>query len=73
MKIEYNAVLPPENKRFQCRKCGSRFIAEKDEWEVEQEHSYLPPTYVSFCPICGEKVKQQKQTEGRFIPRLSEE
>lgn len=31
MKIEYNPNLPPQACRFQCKKCGTRFIAEEDE------------------------------------------
>lgn len=55
MKIEYNPILPPQNKRFECHKCGSRFIAEgKDkEWFVKNAPAYLPPTYIAYCPICG--------------------
>lgn len=55
MKIEYNPNLPPQACRFQCKECGTRFIAEEDEWFEEQEYRYLPPYFVAYCPVCGSR------------------
>lgn len=60
MEIEYKGILPPQNKRFNCLNCGSRFIAEgKDnEWFIKEAPKYLPPTYIAYCPICGAECHQ---------------
>ena len=59
MKIEYNAVLPPENKRFCCKHCNSRWIAEGEgkEWFIKNTPKYLSETYISYCPICGAETR----------------
>ena len=60
MIVEYNAVLPPQNKRFKCNSCGSQWIAEGegDEWFIKPS-KYIDGTeqYISYCPICGAEAR----------------
>lgn len=59
MQIEYKGQLPLENKRFECFKCGSRFVAEGegDEWFVRSTSNTLGKVYIAYCPICGSECR----------------
>ncbi len=43
-----------EIKRFNCRKCGCIFDAEKEEYKVSSQ--YNEEYYSCICPTCGNNV-----------------
>ena len=60
MKIEYDARVPQGARRYTCRKCGSRYLAEKEgiDWFEKNRPKYLGIEYISYCPCCGTENKQ---------------
>lgn len=60
MIIERNGVLPQDNRRFTCKKCGSQFIAEGEgkEWFIKPGKYEGTSQYIAYCPICGHEIKE---------------
>ena len=54
MKIIKKGVIPKQTKEFTCRFCDTVFEAEKGEYSVADQMSYLQNgiQYECQCPIC---------------------